>query len=183
MKRIANWICLAVLLLAACSCARSPSPPPPPSEGPPYTYVIQADPVSLPNATFQVDVLKLNASTKSLYESVPIPEYFQLDSQVRQSAPVLKSLTLKAGAPETINLNDPEYKNIRYPGYSYIAVLAYPPGDYHPSDAKSDPRRKLLPLDPAKWQDKWPGKEREITITITRSGGIQCDPSWIDSGP
>jgi hypothetical protein len=181
MKTIANltWMAGLVSILVLTSCGTKSTTPKP---GPSYTYKIEADPVSLPDATFQVDVLALNASTKRLYESVPIPDYFQLDSQVRKSAPVIKGLTMKAGAPAIIKLEDPEYKNYRYPGYSYIAVLAYPPGEYAPADAKSDPRRVLLPLDPSKWQEKWPGKEREITITITRSGGIRCDPSWIDSG-
>jgi hypothetical protein len=182
MKTIANGIWLLglgpILLLTSCGTKA-------PSTGPAYTYVIEADPNSLADATFQVDVLALNASTKKFYENVPIPDYFAMDSQVRKSAPVLKnkSLNMKAGSPQTINLDDPEYKTIRFPGYSYIGVFAYPPGDYHPADAKSDPRRVLLPLDPTKWQEKWPGKKREITIRITRDGGIQCDPSWIDTGP
>lgn len=178
MAAIAPITVFAAVVLMGCT--SSSKPPPPPKAGPAYSYTIVVDP-SLQGASFQVDVLALNASDKQALENVPIPDYFAPDSQVRASAPVIQKYLMSTQKTEAIDLSQPDYKKYRFPGYSYIAVFANVPGEVTGVGNK-DPRRLLLPLDPAKWQPKWPNGKREITITITRSLGIRCDPSWFERG-
>jgi hypothetical protein len=173
---------MAVLLGIVLNGCSSNKPAPPPPTGPSFSYVIQADEHSLAGAAFQVDVLEINSSTRHDIEDVSIPDYFKIGSAVRQSAPILTQFTLAPGQTQRLDLADPQYQRVRFPNASHIAVLAYPPGDVTVGK-NGDPRRVLLPLDPNKWPRKWPGKKREITITITRSLGIRVEPGWIDNSP
>ena len=163
----------AGLLVSCGTSARRPDPP-----GPPFTYTIRVDGNSLDKANVQVHVLKLNSSTRHQIESVALTDYFGEKSDVRDSAPVIRKFVMTGGGPaERIDLNAPEFKDIRHPNYSYIAILAYPPFPMQVKDGR-DPRRLLLPLDPKKWGRK----QRDITITITRALGVIADPGPMDSG-
>lgn len=174
------WLAAFALIVLSTGCGtKTPSRP---KTGPPYSYVIEADSNSLAGASFQVDVLKLNVQTRPVIEKISVDDYFKLDSPIRNSAPVIKRLILKAGESQTINLADPEYQSVRYPSYTDVALIGYPPGQVT-AGPNGDPRIIMLPLDPNKWPKEWPGKKNQITVTITRSLGWQPDPGWINSGP
>lgn len=159
------------LLGGAC---RSSKPPKPPKTGPAFRYVIKLDD-TLRDATFQVDVLPVNNTTPGEVLTNSVTDYFKPGSDAR-AVQAIKRFDLSATkSSEVIPLAVPECKPYRYPGFTHIAILADIP--MAPPAAGRDPRRLLLPLDPAKWPRKWIGKKNEIQITASRLG-LSANPGF-----
>jgi len=179
-------ISLALVAVACVVCwtGCGSSAPSKPKKGPAFSYTLKLDSsITTENGPIKVDVLMINPSTKSTFESLPINKYFLPDSPYRRSAPAIKQFDLIPGQTVTIDLDETNLQYVRYPGYTHVAVLVDSPCADCEEKKEGDPRRKFLPLDPQSWESvRWRDKRRQINITVTKSLGILCDPGWIEAG-
>jgi hypothetical protein len=172
MKTLTGFLLAsAVVLLTACSSSSSAAKPP--KTGPKFSFVIGTDD-SLKNASFTVDVLLVNASTRKAIESADLGDYFSVGSRTRESAKRVRSFRTGDHSPQSLSLEEHQ----RFPGYTHLAILADTPVEI--TDKTNDLRRLLIPLGRESWRNvKWPGKANEVTVTIT-STGIRADPGWVE---
>jgi len=132
---------------------------------------------TLRDATFQVDVVPVNNTTPGEVKTNSVTEYFKPGSDLRAVQAIRRFDLAAKRPPEVIDLAVPDCKRYRYPGFTHIAILADIP--MAPPAAGPDPRRLLLPLDPAKWPRKWIGKRNEIQITASRLG-LSANPGFTE---
>jgi hypothetical protein len=143
-----------------------------PKTGPVFSYSIKID-KSLEKAEFPIDVVIVNSATRTNLEAISVTEWFAPNASRSGVARQVASfkVTSKTNGPFQVKLN----RQLRYPGYSHVAILAEIPVDIKTNKAGTDPRRLMLPLD----GQKWPARTRRVEVTISDTG-LRPDPGWID---
>lgn len=163
------------LLGGAC---RSNKPPKPPKTGPAFRYVIQLDDtLREAQAAFQVDVVPVNNTTPAALREGSVTDYFKPNSDARTLQAIARFDLSPTNWQVEVNLDTRELRHYRFPGFSHVGILA--DIGMAPPTAKQDPRRLLLPLDPAKWPRKWIGRKYEILVTASR-GGLTSSPGYTE---
>ncbi len=141
--------------------------------GPKYDVMVSLDEAWTSGGrapTLEVDLVGANPSQAGQLRSASVSQYFSAGDPFRAAQDkATLTFTSQDPSPKTLSKSDPIWAKWNAAGATDLFVLVNLPGiPDQPGDA--DPRRLILPLDPARWTG------RELDIAIRRSGPVVLTP-------
>ncbi len=116
--------------------------------------------------SIQVNVVLITEAEKDEWQRLAVDEYWKPKGGLRESEKYksrtrifLFGANQPAGPRPILNTRDKEYGGWRKAKYAYVVILADRPP--RPSDGADDCRRRIVPMDP----DRWDAEELEFTVT------------------
>ncbi|HTG45499.1 MAG TPA: hypothetical protein VK633_13315 [Verrucomicrobiae bacterium] len=151
---------LAAFTFAGCSSTK-------PGRAKAHTISISLDP-SLQGQRVLVDLVAVNPSQKRQWEEKSMTEYWGASDDLRASARKVTMELSQADKPQTFSVKDPLWKEWLSVGASDVFVLADIPnlGRKDDKPAEADARRRILPLDPKRWESG----TQELRVVVKRGG-------------
>ncbi len=121
--------------------------------------------------TLEVDLVGANASQAGPLRSASVGQYFSAGDPFRAAQDkATLTFTSQDASPKVLSKSDPIWSKWNAAGATDLFVLVNLPGVAQDQPGDADPRRLILPLDPARWTG------RELSIAIRRSGPVVLTP-------
>ena len=132
-----------------------------------YDVIVSLDD-SLKDASLEVDLVGVDASTSNMLANKSVTDYFRPGDATRAS--VMRH-TMKFRREDsrrkTLSKSDPTWRKWLDEGGEQLFVIAFLPGSFQDSPGNADPRRVILSL----MNDQWETAEFKITLS---KGFLKC---------